>query len=115
MCVCVCMYMYITFIFMHMLPHLHNHNTFNSNVNLTTGEIDLVILQATTKFQLVKSFPKIYKGTHVSLPFVKLLREKEFHVDIPGNQQGVVLDGELVGATPASFQMFPAAISIRTI
>jgi diacylglycerol kinase family enzyme len=46
---------------------------------------------------------------------VRVERTAELHVDVPAGArpEGVVLDGEPVGQTPATWRVIPRAISVR--
>jgi len=41
--------------------------------SITDGKLDLLILNKITRFKLVRIFPRVYKGTHVTDPAVELL------------------------------------------
>ncbi len=79
------------------------------------GELDVVIIGAAGRLKLIRTFPKIYKGTHVHDPLVRVERTTEVRVDVPDGAapQGVVLDGDLVGQTPATWRVIPSALSVR--
>lgn len=85
------------------------------DAKLNDGLLDVVIVGAASRFRLVRTFPKIYSGRHVRDPLVRVERSAELHVGVPdgARPEGVVLDGELVGQTPASWRVIPAALSIR--
>jgi YegS/Rv2252/BmrU family lipid kinase len=79
--------------------------------NIYDGLLDIISVGDIDKLDLLKTFPKIYKGTHVSHPLVKI--EKATRVDIKSREKVVIqADGEFLGECPASFQMMPAALSI---
>ncbi|MCW2922482.1 MAG: uncharacterized protein JWL76_2356 [Thermoleophilia bacterium] len=79
------------------------------------GLLDVVIIGAAGRLKLIRTFPKIYKGTHVLDPLVRVERATELRVDVPDGSepQGVVLDGDLVGQTPATWRVIPGALSVR--
>ena len=82
---------------------------------LDDGQLDAVIVGAAGRFRLMRTFPKIYGGTHVHDPLVRVERTPDLRVDVPDGAapQGVVLDGELVGSTPATWRVIPSAIGVR--
>src|SRR5690606_23471248 len=67
------------------------------------GRFDVVVISAAGRARLIRTFPKIYSGRHVDDPLVRVEKTAELSVTAPdgAQQQGVVLDGELVGTTPA--------------
>ncbi len=79
------------------------------------GLLDVVIIGAAGRFRLLRTFPKIYSGAHVRDPLVRVERTVELHVGVPdgAEHQGVVLDGDLVGRTPATWRIIPGALSVR--
>lgn len=77
------------------------------------GLLDVVIVGYAPRTRLLRTFPKIYKGTHIADEIVRWQQASELVIDAPDTPQGVVLDGELVGTTPARFRLLPRAISIR--
>lgn len=79
------------------------------------GRFDVVVIAAAGRARLIRTFPRIYSGRHVHDPLVRVERTDRLRVGVPSGAQpeGVVLDGELVGRTPAEFRTIPAAISVR--
>jgi YegS/Rv2252/BmrU family lipid kinase len=76
------------------------------------GLFDVLLIGDATKVDLVKTMPKIYRGTHLPHPKVELLRGAVVSVDseVP---LPVQLDGEQPGTTPARFDVVPAALTLR--
>jgi len=78
---------------------------------LADGLLDVMTVDDMGKFELLKAFPTIYKGTHITHPKVRM--EKATHITIESSEQVLVhADGELLGEAPASFWLMPAALSI---
>jgi YegS/Rv2252/BmrU family lipid kinase len=79
------------------------------------GMFDVIVIAATGRARLIRTFPKIYSGRHVDDPLVRVERTAELTVGIPdgAEAEGVVLDGELVGSTPATFRVIASALSVR--
>ncbi len=76
------------------------------------GLFDTLLIGDVTKRDLVRTLPKIYRGTHLPHPKAELLRGAVVSVeaDVP---LPVELDGEQPGTTPARFDVVPAALSLR--
>jgi diacylglycerol kinase (ATP) len=73
--------------------------------------LDVVIIGNMGKFELLKEFPTVYKGTHIYHPKVRI--KKATHVTIESPEPMLVhADGELLGESPASFWVMPAALNI---
>ena len=73
--------------------------------------LDVVVIGDIGKFDLLKSLPMVYKGTHGDHPKVSI--EKANTVTVESSERVLVhADGELLGEGPASFRLVPAALSI---
>ena len=73
--------------------------------------LDVMTVGDIGKFELLKAFPTIYKGTHVTHPKVRI--EKASHIAVESSERILVhADGELLGEGPASFWLVPAALSV---
>lgn len=80
---------------------------------LDDGMLDVVVVTSAPRRTLLRAFPRIYRGTHVDHPIVRIHRTSELDVESLAEPQGVVLDGELVGTTPARFWLLHRSISFR--
>lgn len=76
------------------------------------GKLDVLLIGDVTKLDFVRTFPKIYRGTHLSHPKIDVLHGTAVEVDsVPAVP--VVLDGEQPGTTPARFELVPQALRVR--
>jgi diacylglycerol kinase (ATP) len=72
---------------------------------------DVVIIGNFGKIELLKNLSRVYKGTHLTHPKVRL--EKCNAIDIRSDERFLLhADGELLGEGPASFHLLPAALSL---
>ncbi len=76
------------------------------------GRFDVVLIGDFSKAEFVTTFPKIYRGRHVSHRKVEVVRAQALRVDAPAPLP-VVLDGEQPGTTPVRFEVVPAALRVR--
>jgi YegS/Rv2252/BmrU family lipid kinase len=76
------------------------------------GGFDVVLIGDFSKAEFVTTFPKIYRGRHVSHPKVEIVRARELRVDAP-SPLPIVLDGEQPGTTPVRFEVVPQALRLR--
>lgn len=73
--------------------------------------LDLIIVGDFGKLELLRIFPRIYKGTHLSYSKVRL--EKDVRLDIESSQKiHLQADGELLGEGPVSFSILPRALNL---
>jgi diacylglycerol kinase (ATP) len=76
------------------------------------GRLDVLLIGDVTKLDFVRTFPKIYRGTHLSHPKIELLGGAVVSVKAP-MKLPIVLDGEQPGTTPARFEVVPGALRVR--
>ena len=77
---------------------------------LNDGVFDICVVSA-GKWEFVKSFPKVFKGTHTTHPDVHMARARRVRVET-NRPVSVIVDGESFGETPAEFTLEPAAITM---
>lgn len=71
-----------------------------------------VQIHAGTKIDYVTGIPKVYKGTH--LPHPRIIQRRAARVTVRANPETVVeADGEVLGRTPATFEIVPRALRLR--
>lgn len=82
---------------------------------LDDGELDIVVIAAAGKLDLIRSLPKVYDGSHVALDEVTVLRGREITLAMErpvavggdGEPLGVLRPGE-----PWTIRVLPAALSL---
>ena len=79
--------------------------------SLNDSLLDVVSIGDIGKFDLLKSLPMVYKGTHGNHPKVSMEKAAKITVESP-ERLLVHADGELLGEGPASFWLMPSALSI---
>jgi YegS/Rv2252/BmrU family lipid kinase len=74
--------------------------------------LDVILIGDVTKADFVRTFPKIYRGKHLSHPKIERLQGMRVRVEaaIP---LPIVLDGEQPGTTPVRFEVVPNALRVR--
>ncbi len=78
---------------------------------LNDGLLDVMIIGDTGKFELLKALPRVYKGTHITHPKVRM--ERAANISVESSERVLVsADGELLGEGPASFRLMPAALTL---
>ena len=75
------------------------------------GYIDAVGIGGMPKLRFLYHFPKIYKGTHISVKEVDHAKAKEF--DVKGTKETPIeMDGEVVGTLPLKIRIKEKAVKI---
>jgi len=98
-----------------MLVAIANAGTYGGGMKLCPmadrqdGYLDIMILHPVSKIELLKVFPKVYSGKHVTHPAVEFLRCKKIKLVA---DTVAYADGERVGELPISVEIRPQ--SLRT-
>nr|MDQ3927899.1 diacylglycerol kinase family lipid kinase [Chloroflexota bacterium] len=79
--------------------------------SLSDGMFDVVVLGDLGKLDLVRNVPRVYVGSHVTHPKVRVLRCREVRVDSP-DRMLLQADGEVLGKAPAAFRVVPGALRL---
>lgn len=74
------------------------------------GQLDLTFLTKTSKATFIKTFPSVFKGTHVNHPSVNTMRGAQVHVEAEG--QRAYADGEYVGPLPIDVEVVPRGLKV---
>ena len=72
--------------------------------------LDLFIVHAMSRLELLKVFPKVYTGGHVTHPAVEFVRAKS--VKLSSGNMPVYSDGEARGHSPLTATVVPGALSV---
>jgi diacylglycerol kinase (ATP) len=75
------------------------------------GLLDVVTVGQLTRAELVRVFPRIFDGTHVTHPAVRCCRATRVRID-PGIGGPLLIDGEVMGSTPVEIEVVPAAVRV---
>ena len=73
--------------------------------------LDMVIIGNFGKIELLQNLKKVYAGTHLSLPKIRLIKDKR--IVIKSKQRFLLhADGEILGEGPVSFSLLPKALTV---
>lgn len=81
------------------------------DASINDGYFDVMIVGDMSKPDLLRSLPRIYKGTHLTHPKVTMKRAKEIEIRSAQPMQ-LQADGELLGQVPARFRILPSALNV---
>jgi len=81
--------------------------------SLTDGRLEFTLIEAVGRLELARQFGRLLRGTHVHHPKVRFFRGTwmELAADPP---QPLAVDGEVIGTTPARFEVRPASLRVLT-
>ena len=99
-----------------MLVAVGNGPSFGGGLRITEGALfddgmlDVVIIKPMTKPDLIRTYPKLFKGTHIHHPQYEHHRVRTVTVAAPGIV--TYADGERFGALPLTITCAPAALTV---
>jgi diacylglycerol kinase (ATP) len=78
------------------------------NSSYEDGILDLIYIEPVSRLTLLSIFPKVFNGSHINHPKVKILKSNQFTLIA---KTRAYADGELIGDLPIDVQVIPRAIS----
>lgn len=78
------------------------------NSSYEDGVLDLIYIEPVSRVTLLSIFPKVFTGSHINHPKVKILRSNQFSMIA---RTRAYADGELVGDLPVNVQVIPKAVT----
>ena len=81
------------------------------DARLDDGELDVVLVAPDSRRQFVRCLPLVFKGTHVDLPSVTVLRGREVRISAD-RPFAVYADGDPIGELPVTIRAIPGAVKI---
>ena len=99
-----------------MLVAVGNGPSFGGGLRITEGALlddgllDVVVIKPMSKVSLVRTYPKLFKGTHTTHPQYERHRVRQVTVASPGIT--AYADGERFGALPLTVECAPGALSV---
>ncbi len=79
------------------------------DARIDDGMFDIMILRPVSKFEFLKVFPKVYKGTHISHPKIDILQGKKVSITADAISYA---DGERIGKLPLNAKIEPRALKV---
>ncbi|WP_182880671.1 diacylglycerol/lipid kinase family protein [Microbispora sp. H10949] len=74
------------------------------------GLLDVLVLGAIPKVEFLRTFPRVYRGSHVGHPAVTLRRARRVEIEAPDTV--AYADGERIGTAPLTCVVQPAALHV---
>ncbi|MFQ6088335.1 MAG: diacylglycerol/lipid kinase family protein [Candidatus Methanofastidiosia archaeon] len=82
------------------------------DARIDSGFFDLVIAGEFSRFETIRTLPKVYSGTHIQSPKVKVMRGRRVEISTE-KVLPIHAEGELIGETPATFELLSKVLRIR--
>ena len=78
---------------------------------VNSGKFEIVLVGDVSRWEFLKTFPSVFKGTHVSHPKVKVFAGETVRIRSEATLP-VLADGEEIGSTPVQFSILPAGLNV---
>lgn len=78
---------------------------------LDDGVMNLSLIRQATRFEAAVQFPRLLRGTHIGHPKVRYFTGTELTLTADRPVE-IAIDGDLIGTTPAKFELKPGALRI---
>ena len=78
---------------------------------LDDGALDVMFSGATSKGHFLRMLPRVFKGEHIGLDSVSILRGREIEIECD-RPFTVYADGDPIGETPVTIRAIPKAIRV---
>jgi YegS/Rv2252/BmrU family lipid kinase len=77
--------------------------------SICDGLLDVVVVDAISRWELIKTFPKVFSGAHTSHPALKIFRAKRVRLETDPPSL-LTPDGETLGTTPIEVEVLPGRL-----
>ncbi len=81
------------------------------HARMDDGLLDIVAIEQVSKLRFLANLPKVFKGTHVELPSIRVLRAKEVRISAD-RPFALYADGDPIADLPARVRALPGAIRV---
>ena len=99
-----------------MMVAVGNGPSFGGGLRITEGAelddglLDVVVIRPMTKLELIRTYPKLFKGTHVHHPDYRHHHARSVTLAAPGIT--AYADGERIGPLPLTVEVAPLALRV---
>ncbi len=89
---------------------------FAPQARLADGLFDIIVIRSASLLRSLPLAPKLYNGSHIHSPLVKVLRGAHIEVTPLTTAKAYMdIDGEAPGIAPATFDLLPQAIRVHGV
>ncbi len=83
--------------------------------SLDDGLLDVVLIKSMRMLEFLRNSLRVYRGTHLSHPKVSLQRCRKLEaIPVTGQEVLIELDGEQIGRLPATFEVLPRHMQVKS-
>lgn len=81
------------------------------SAKLDDGKMDIIMLNDAGRMELLKSFPKIFDGTHIDIDKVSAIQAKKAEIVVK-EPMPILVDGEVIGSAPLKAEVLKGALEV---
>jgi YegS/Rv2252/BmrU family lipid kinase len=81
------------------------------DASLRDGLFDVVLIADASRWRFLRQLPKVFKGEHVTLPTVRILRAREVEV-VADRPFTMYADGDPIAELPVTVTVLPSAVRV---
>lgn len=75
------------------------------------GLLDVLVISPLTRRQLLRAFPLIFDGRHISHPLIRIVKGRRIAL-ASDRPLPLLIDGDIIGTTPLEVDVVPAALRV---
>jgi len=75
------------------------------------GKLDVIVIRQASRWQLLRTFARVYHGTHIELPWVECYQVSSLSI-VADDCRPLDIDGEVKGSTPVEITVLPGAVRV---
>jgi YegS/Rv2252/BmrU family lipid kinase len=80
------------------------------DADISDGHLEILTVNNAGRLDLIRAFPKIFKGKHLTHPVVDYFKAEEVYFETGNEPKQLAPDGEILGRLPAKIKVVPRAI-----
>lgn len=84
------------------------------DARLDDGLFDICLIGSVGRIEFLRTFPRVFRGTHVTHPKVTMLRARQVRIETE-TPLPVFADGDVIGTAPVEFTLEPHAVSVLAL
>jgi diacylglycerol kinase (ATP) len=76
------------------------------------GKFQICIVEQVPKLTVLRIFPRVMKGSHITHPAVRMLETRSLQIESPDRPLTICADGEALCQTPCTLEVKPGALTV---
>lgn len=97
-------------IFIMNMPYAGGGLKFAPDARYDDGCLSVLIVKDVTKFELIKTLPKVYNGRHLNHPCIEYLKGNSVQLEL-GTEMKKIIDGEIISAVTINANIAPLQLA----